>query len=189
MKEIWKDIKGYEGHYQVSNYGRVRSVPRVTPYINKAGYKSSQFRDGQIKKDTDNGRGYKSVSLYKNNKGKMAYVHRLVVQAFIGEIPEGMAVNHIDFDKSNNRLDNLEIVTYSENNMHSARAGRYDDKRGSKVRVYYDNGDIKEFPSMTKASRGLGVHRDTLIRVVHKGGNHGKKRFSELGITRIEQFE
>ena len=73
--------------------------------------------------------------------------------------------------------------------MHSARAGRYDDKRGSKVRVYYDNGDIKEFPSMTKASRGLGIHRDTLIRVVHKGGNHGKKRFSELGITRIEQFK
>ena len=189
MKEIWKDIKDYEGHYQVSNYGRVKSVPRVTSYTNKAGYESSQFRDGQIKKEIDNGKGYKAVNLYKNNKGKLVYVHRLVAQAFIGEIPKGMVINHIDFDRSNNRLDNLEIVTYSENNMHSAKSGRYDDKGGSKVRVYFKNGDIKEFPSMTKASRDLGIHRDTLIKVIHKGGNHGKKKFAELGIFKIEQFK
>ena len=50
MKEIWKDIKGYEGQYQVSNLGRVKSLPRTTPYINKAGYESCQFREGQLKK-------------------------------------------------------------------------------------------------------------------------------------------
>ena len=51
MKEIWKDIKGYEGQYQVSNLGRVKSLPRTTPYINKAGYESCQFREGQLKKE------------------------------------------------------------------------------------------------------------------------------------------
>ena len=146
MKEIWKDIKGYEGQYQVSNLGRVKSLPRTTPYINKAGYESSQFREGQLKKEIDNGRGYKTVDLYKDNKGKRLYIHRLVVEAFVGDIPPGMAVNHIDFNKANNALDNLEIVTYSENNNHSAKAGRYDGKRGAKVRVYYINGKVEEYP-------------------------------------------
>ena len=189
MKEIWKDIKGYEGQYQVSNLGRVKSLPRTTPYINKAGCESWQFREGQLKKEIDNGRGYKSVSLYKDNKGKQFYIHRLVVEAFIGEIPPGMAVNHKDFDKSNNTLENLEIVTYSENNKHSAKAGRYDDKGGAKVKVYFADGEVREYPSMTKASKNLGIHRDTLIKVIHRGGNHGKKKFAELGISKIEQFK
>ena len=113
----------------------------------------------------------------------------MVVEAFIGEIPPGMAVNHKDFDKSNNTLENLEIVTYSENNKHSAKAGRYDDKGGAKVKVYFADGEVREYPSMTKASKNLGIHRDTLIKVIHRGGNHGKKKFAELGISKIEQFK
>lgn len=189
MKEIWKDIKGYEGQYQVSNLGRVKSLPRTTAYINKAGYDSSQFREGQFKKEIDNGRGYKTVDLYKDNKGKRVYIHRLVVEAFIGDIPPGMVVNHKDFDRSNNALENLEIVTYSENNKHSAKAGRYDDIGGAKVRVYFTDGEVREYPSMTKASKNLGIHRATLIKAIHHGGNHGKKKFAELGISKIEQFK
>ena len=88
MKEIWKPIKNYEGLYEVSNLGRVRSLDRITKYTNRHGNESSQFRQGEIKNQCDNGNGYKIVNLYKNNKGKTFYVHRLVVEAFRGEIPE-----------------------------------------------------------------------------------------------------
>lgn len=189
MKEIWKPIKNYEGLYEVSNLGRVRSLDRITKYTNRHGNESSQFRQGEIKNQCDNGNGYKIVNLYKNNKGKTFYVHRLVVEAFRGEIPEKMAVNHIDFNTENNNLDNLEVVTYAENNWHSSRSGRYEDKRGSKVRVFFKDGTTKEYPSMTKASKQLNIHRDTLIKAIHKGGNHGKLKFSQLGIAKVEQFE
>ena len=108
MKEIWKDIKGYEGQYQVSNLGRVKSLPRTTPYINKAGYESCQFREGQLKKEIDNGRGYKSVSLYKDNKGKQFYIHRLVADAFIENVND--LYNIAIKDKEFCDLDNL--ITY-----------------------------------------------------------------------------
>ena len=92
--EIWKDVLGYEGLYMVSSLGRVKVV-----------------ETGLIKKHWDNRDGYKNVVLYKNRRYRTKYIHRLVVEAFIGAIPEGLEVNHKDKDKSNNTLDNLEICT------------------------------------------------------------------------------
>ena len=57
------------------------------------------------------------------------------------------------------------------------------------MKVYFADGEVREYPSMTKASKNLGIHRDTLIKVIHHGGNHGKKKFAELGISKIEQFK
>lgn len=187
MKEIWKDIKRYNGMYQVSNFGNVRSIDRTVEYINKYGSLSKQLHKGKIVAQTDNGKGYKVVHLYTNNKMTNEYVHRLVAEAFIGDIPEGYAVNHIDFNKENNTVNNLEIVTYSDNNKHSATAGRYTDKGGKAVKVYYKDGSIVEYKSVTAASRGIGVHRDTLVKHINHGYPYGAKKFSELNIKKIEQ--
>lgn len=110
--EQWKAIKGYEGLYQVSNTGKVRSL----------NYKCS----GKIKELSpgDNGLGYLQVNLYKEGKCKRFKVHRLVVQAFIGEIPKGLVVNHKDENPQNNNVDNLEICTYEYNNNYGTRNER-----------------------------------------------------------------
>ena len=96
MTEIWKDINGYEGLYQVSNFGNVKSLHKY------AGRTDRILSPGKTK------RGYLGVYLFKNGKGKSLYVHRLVAQAFIPNPNDLSEVNHIDEDKHNNRVDNLE---------------------------------------------------------------------------------
>lgn len=139
MKEIWKDVPNYEGLYQVSNYGRVRSLERVV--TTKSGW---TFRvNGRILKPTVKKRGYMDIILCKNSKKKHYYVHRLVAIAFLdGDVKE--EVNHIDMNPSNNNLDNLEWVTSSENKKH-----RFENKSqigtlvlDIQMGIYYDN--IKE---------------------------------------------
>lgn len=99
MQEIWKDAKGYEEYYEISNLGKVRNK------INK-----------NIKKQTNNGRGYMSVNLWHNNKGNTKYVHRLVAESFIKNADNKPEVHHKDSDRSNNCVDNLAWVTSKENN-------------------------------------------------------------------------
>lgn len=103
MKEEWRDIKGCDGNFQVSNIGRVRSFLRD--------------KDGRILKLSDNGRGYAVVRITYKRKKMSWKVHQLVASAFLGHTPNGnnMVVNHKDFNRKNNRLDNLEIVSSREN--------------------------------------------------------------------------
>jgi len=110
-----KPIRNHEGRYSVTKDGRVWSHPKT--------FGTHQFSEGGWLTISDNGRGYKRVGLSKNNKIKSMYVHRLVAEAFIGEIPHKMEVNHIDGVKANNHVSNLEIVTSSENNLHAFRTG------------------------------------------------------------------
>lgn len=99
-EEIWRPVVGYEGLYEVSSYGRVRSLDRYDS--------RNRFRKGRILKLSDNGRGYLIVGLHSNNKVKNFLVHRLVAEAFLPN-PENLTeVNHKDEDKSNNCVDNLE---------------------------------------------------------------------------------
>jgi hypothetical protein len=115
--EIWKDIKGYEGLYQVSNLGRVRSnYRRVVNH--KSG--STRLCAGKLMVAWDNGNGYLTVSLSKSGKRKNHYVHRLVASAFIENRGTGKYINHIDFNKYNNNATNLEWCTQRENVEHSA---------------------------------------------------------------------
>lgn len=106
--ERWKAVVGYEGLYEVSDFGNVRSL--------KYG-KVRVLKPGVMK-------GYYRVHLCKNGKRKSFLVHRLVVIMFIGDIPKGMVVNHINENKFDNRLENLEIVTVKENNNHGTRNER-----------------------------------------------------------------
>lgn len=119
--EIWKPIPGFPG-YEVSNLGRARSVGReITQKTRWGGLVTRNLR-GRILAPNTVERGYKFVNL--GERGRMRGIHRLVASAFIGGMPEGMEVNHIDFNPSNNRLENLEICTEAENKLHTARAGR-----------------------------------------------------------------
>ena len=94
LEEIWKDIQGYEGQYMVSNLGRVKSFKKNS--------------NGNILKISDDGNGYKQISLYKNGKSKTWKIHRLVAIAFIPNPNDLPQVNHKDEDPSNNCVDNLE---------------------------------------------------------------------------------
>lgn len=120
MEEVWKPILGYEEYYEVSNLGRVRTIPRVVN-TNNGGYITiPRF----IKSLTLHYKGYLQVRLKVNNKPKTMFVHRLVAEAFIPNLNGYKYINHKDEDKTNNRVDNLEWCTALHNNEYGSRLSR-----------------------------------------------------------------
>lgn len=120
LAEEWRDIPGYEGLYQASNHGRIRSVSHLIK-ANKDG--GIRYTKANIKKLVSGWHGYMWVSLCKDGKPKTHSVHQLVAVTFI-ENPDNLpAVNHIDADKTNNNISNLEWVTVKENQQHASRMG------------------------------------------------------------------
>ena len=147
MDEIWDNIEGFEG-YQVSNLGRVKSLGN-----NKA-------RKEKILKPFINKDCYHQVKLCKNGKAKTFMVHRLVYEAFCGEIPSGYEVNHINEDKTDNRLCNLNLMTRKDNmawgtgNERRAKALKNATRTSKPVIGYNKNVDIIViFPSAREAGR------------------------------------
>lgn len=117
--EVFADIRGYEGYYQVSNYGNVRSLDRVIK--EKTG--KTQTLKGRILKQRINPGGYHYIELGKNGTKATFAVHQLVAQAFLSNPNKKPIVNHIDGNRLNNSLSNLEWATYSENLEHAYKAG------------------------------------------------------------------
>lgn len=111
MEELWKPIKGYESKYEVSNFGRVKSL-----CCNRMGKITNREL---IMSTHDNGNGYVQVILMKDNKRRAFYVHRLVAEAFIDNSENLKQVNHLDYDRKNNRVDNLEWCSAKENTIYS----------------------------------------------------------------------
>ena len=129
-KEIWKDIQGYEGIYQVSSHGRVRSLDRIVVRPNGNG---DYFAKGKIIYVVLTKWGYNEVHLHKDNKTKIYKVHRLVAQTFI-ENPNNLpCVNHIDENKTNNNVNNLEWCTYKYNNNYGTKKKRQGEKIKMKI--------------------------------------------------------
>lgn len=121
MKEVWKPIEGYEDYYEVSNTGRVRGKTRTVNYI-----------DGRVKvfeakeiTPTPNTDGYMSLKLCRGNTYKTVRVHRLVAQAFIPNPNNYPEVNHIDCDRTNNNVSNLEWCTHEQNVRYAIEAGNH----------------------------------------------------------------
>ena len=116
--EEWRDIIGYEGKYQVSNLGRVKSLKNT-----RGNYREKILKPGKDAK------GYKQVSLYKNGKGKMYKIHRLVAIAFIPNPNNYPMINHKDEDKTNNCVDNLEWCTNKYNMNYGTLPERFSEAR------------------------------------------------------------
>lgn len=117
MVEVWADINGYEDLYQISNHGRVLSLPRA---VRQGKYGHTRSAGGTILSPTDNGNGYLIVGLRRNNKRKNFYIHRLVAEHFVPNCTGGEYVNHKDHNTRNNRQDNLEWCTQRENIRYSS---------------------------------------------------------------------
>lgn len=115
IQEEWKDIKGFEGQYKISNFGRVKSVERFVFCNSKE--KPNKIEEKMLKQNEDR-YGYKIVSLKSKGKTYIKKVHRLVAEAFIENINGLSTVNHKDGNKKNNRLQNLEWMSNADNSRH-----------------------------------------------------------------------
>lgn len=151
MKEMWKSIKNYEGYYEISNLGQVRSIKR-----------------NLILKSAVDTHGYLHVVLYKNNTKKDVRIHRLVAETFIENQNNLAQVNHIDGNKLNNRVDNLEWCTNLENHNHAVKIGLIDKKLTlddiQYIRKNYIPKD-KKFGQRALAKK-FGVDHKTISRVI-----------------------
>ncbi len=116
--EVYKDIVGFNGFYQVSNWGKVKSLSRIVNHAKKG---TQEVKERILKFDLRS--GYPSVTFYKDKKSSRFTVHHLVMLAFIGERPIGFDINHKDGDKTNNHLSNLEYCTRSKNIQHAFSKG------------------------------------------------------------------
>ena len=159
-KEIWKDIPNYEGLYQASNLGRVKSLERFRK--GKNGFLASVKE--KILKTLMLNSGYYQVRLYKNSIGKMYLIHRLIWETFNGQIPEGYELNHLDEIPSNNRLSNLSLVTHKENINYGTRNERSAKKRSKAVLQFDLQGIlIKEYSSTKQVERELGFGQGNIV--------------------------
>ena len=134
MEEIWKDVKGYEGLYQVSNLGNVKSI-----------------RKNIIKKPSRLPKGYLQMRLSKNGKNKYISIHRLVAQAFIPNINNYPCVNHKDCNPQNNKVNNLEWCTYKENNSYK----NHNLKRSISSTIYFLKRDYPNEIELIKIEQKL----------------------------------
>jgi hypothetical protein len=116
IEEIWKDIKDYDGAYQISNHGRVKSVSRYIPSKNGSYRKTNE----RILKQKLSKEGYMHITLKRNKKQKTFLVHRLVAEAFLENNRSLPIVNHIDENKENNFINNLEWCDFSRNALHGS---------------------------------------------------------------------
>lgn len=173
-EEIWKDIPGYEGLYQVSDLGKVRSLDRVIIYKNG----QRHFYRGMILSPGKNISGYLNIRLGSN--GRETGVHRLVAEAFIPNPDKKQDVNHINGDKADNRAKNLEWCTRAENMNHCKNVlGKQTGRTPIKIRCI-ETGEI--FDNLTTASLATGASVPHLSDVLNKtsarkiaGGLHWEK--------------
>ena len=154
--EVWKDIKGFEGIYKVSNYGRIKSIIRykrmMKTALDKSGYLKICLTDSKHKKHT-------------------IKIHRIVAENFIPNTENKEQVNHIDGNKENNRVDNLEWCTQSENMKHAFRNGLILREKGKghhrarAVKQYSIDGEfIRDWDCIEDIGRELGIHTKNMAR-------------------------
>lgn len=151
MEEVWKDVVGYEGKYQVSNYGNVKSL-RMWSSVQKR-----YIQRERVLKPYASKSGYLQVGLKVENTRKLGLVHRLVAEAFIQNPDNKREVNHINGNKSDNRVENLEWNTSQENTVHAYKNG-LETHYSRKIEQYDLQGNfIKEWDSIRSAGIGIGI--------------------------------
>lgn len=165
-KVIWKDIPGFEGKYQASNLGDIRSLERITKtdFYNRIHRTKSRILKHNITKY-----GYHQVVLYKNNIRNRYSVHRLISLTFI-ENPNNLpCVNHIDENKDNNAVSNLEWCTNKYNSNYGTATNRTAAKvKKSVIQLTKEQTIINEFSSATEASNITGISRPSIVNCCKK---------------------
>ena len=175
--EVWKDIEGYEGKYQVSNYGRIKSLARYRK--NNGG--SITFQKERILKQSINNKGYSIVELCSDSIGKRYCVHRLVANAFIPNADCKEQINHKDENKQNNYVGNLEWCTCKENINYGSHNTKMSKTKGMPVVCSDDNGIVAEFYSISEAGRTTGISQQNISRCLRgkpqkAGGYYWRKQ-------------
>ena len=159
MTEIWKDIEGYDHKYQVSNLGRVRSIEHKD--------KLGRIHKCVIMKPQEINNGYLKI----RTKTKDILVHRAVAKAFVSGYFDGAEVNHKDENKHNNRWDNLEWVSHSENMAYGSCQNKMREtsreRRGISIEVHSKEGITKTYKSIREASIETGVSRNSIKRTMN----------------------
>lgn len=176
-EEVWKDIKGFEGKYQISNLGRVKSLPKRINSTNGG----RMTKERILKLNDHKGKHYLSVEI---GRGNWFTVHRLVAEAFVPNPLNKEQVNHKDGNKLNACADNLEWVTQSENMLHAYKTGLEKKRFGvecpwswRKIKAIHKSGVEYIFDSVKECSKVLGI-RDSAIGRVRRGERthcHGYK--------------
>ena len=175
--EIWKSVKGYDGIYEVSNFGRVKSLDRYI--VRNDGI--TQLRKGKIIAQSLNSDGYCQLKLCKDGNTKTVRVHRIVAEAFIPNPNELSDVNHIDCNRTNNHVDNLEWLSWEDNVKHSANKGNY--KRYGERNSNYGNTTLKEF------YKNNPEEKKKLARKGSQNGRCRKVKLFDLNKDLIKEFE
>lgn len=176
MKEIWKEIKGYEGYYQVSNKGQIRSVQRVITLITRDGKDRPSVFKGKILKQTDETKNRhnwlprKFVQLSKDGIRKRYYVHRLVAETFIPNPQSLPEVNHKDGDPFNNNSYNLEWVTKKENINHAFENKLIKTEKPVAKISLETNEVLETFKSESEACRQHGITQGKILRAIQRNG-------------------
>ena len=166
FEEVWIDIKGYEGLYQISNYGRVKSLQRVT--VDGKHIKEKLLKSGLNKPN------YKFVILRKNGVSYNNMIHRLVAEHFISNPNNLREVNHIDGNKHNNHISNLEWVSSSENRQHAMDMQLHKGNNLNKNVEVIDLLTNKHilFKSMMEVSKFFGFKKCWIQNRIRKVGNN-----------------
>lgn len=152
MNEKWKDIKGFEGLYKVSNCGRIKSFKK-----NK--------KDGVLIKPREKNNGYLQIGLYKEGKKYHFTIHRLVAMAFLENSKDYKSVNHKDENKKNNRVDNLEWCSVKYNNCYGDRIEKVKKKLYKKINQYDLNLNlINEYESIIEASKKTKISKGNICQ-------------------------
>ena len=172
MQEIWKDIEGYEGIYQVSNKGRVKSLKRKI-CSNSNNHKYNTLSEKLLK--LSGGGKYIQVILCKDGKTSAKLVHRLVAQAFIPNPNNLPCVNHKDENKKNNDVRNLEWCTYKYNNEYNGRIEKCKDKISLTLL------------SKTKHHKLTPEQKENIRKGAYKGWETRRKRQLENYYSKVEQ--
>ena len=167
--EIWKDIKDYEGLYQVSNLGNVKSLDKIIYQKNKSGKNQKHIYKGKKLKKQQQRNGYEVVNLYKNAKMTKKLVHRLVATAFIENKSDRHFINHKDNNKTNNNVTNLEWCSQSENVMYAYTNGVKIPPNMRKVKRLDKEGIfIDMFESIQEAERFTNVKATNISKCCRK---------------------
>ena len=163
MSEEWRDVAGYEGLYQVSDQGRVKSLARTDSW--------GRTVKERILKPNVVGGGYLGVVLYAGGKTRMFFVHRLVCQAFHENPDNKPQVNHINEDKTDNRACNLEWCTCKQNINHGTAKDRSAKNRSKSVGQYTLDGELVKFWASTmEVERQAGFNHGNISKVAN--GKH-----------------